>query len=506
MGNRNILTNTNYAVYSISAVFFILSLWGVLHHELWLDEAHHYLLARDSTSLSDLLINTRYEGHPISWNLILYALTRYTIDPFWMQLLHILIMTLTVGVFLKKAPFSLVFKLLFVFGYFMFYEYNIISRNYNLGILFVFLACTFYSKRATHFLTISFLLGLASNSHAIILILSSSIMAMISLERLIIDKKIKSQQTWIGIVGFGLLLLISLLQIIPPSDTSFFSHGENVSFLEKIPKSISPFFKSIVLVPDISIHSFWNSNLLVNLSKPLAGIIAIISLCIPYLLLTHKKLILYMYFGIVVTGIFFYISSLNAARYYGILYLFLITALWFDYYTGEEKHRPSFLSVSKHKSLRHILMYTILGIHFISGVYAYTADIKRPFTTAQQTATFLKENNLDTKTIVTQACNGTALSAYIGKAIYFTKTNSFESYCTFNRPSTVAEQGMVGVLQSIDQLLQTEKESFIFIAHTAFFDTESQKNSPQLEIRLIAAFEGSIINKGNHYIYEISKS
>lgn len=506
MSNLHAFKNSNYAVYVVSAVFFILSLWGILNHELWLDEAHHYLLARDSASLSELLTNTRYEGHPIAWNLILYALTRYTIDPIWMQLIHITIMTVAVGLFVKKAPFSWIFKLLFIFGYLMFYEYNIISRNYSLGILLVFFACTFYHKRATHYITIALLLGLASNSHAILLILASSIMAMISWERLIIDKKYRAQQSWIGLFLFGVLLLSSVLQIIPPSDTSFFSHGANVSFLEKIPKSISPFFKSIVLVPDINLSSFWNSNLLVNASKPLAGIIAIISLLIPYLLLTQKKLMLYMYFGIFVTGIFFYITSLNAARYYGILYLFLVTALWFDAYAVTDKQKPFFLSVNTHNSLRRVLIYLIVSIHFASGVYAYSTDIMRPFTTAQQTAAYLKENNLDAKTIVTKACNGTALSAYIGKPIYFTKTNSFESFCTFNRPATIVEQGMTEVLQSIEQLLQSETESIIFISHNAFFEAKPEKHSLQLEIELIAAFKGSIINKGNHFIYEISKS
>ena len=37
-----------------------------------------------------------------------------------------------------------------------------------------------------------------------------------------------------------------------------------------------------------------------------------------------------MYFGIFATAGFFFITMMNAARYYGILYFFLITALWFE--------------------------------------------------------------------------------------------------------------------------------------------------------------------------------
>ena len=522
MTNPSSWQHSNYAVYGITVLFFALSLWGITRHELWLDEAHHYLLARDSSSLLDLFTNTRYEGHPIGWNLILYWITRISTNPIWMQVFHISIMTLTVGIFLKKAPFSWTFKLLFIFGYFMFYEYNILSRNYNLGILFVFLACSLYHQRAVKFIGISILLGIACNSHAIFLILAGTLMAMITLERLTTKELRVSKSTWVGILIFGVLALISILQVIPPTDTSFFNQGERISFLEKIPKSISPFFKGIFIMPDVTINSFWNSHILVNYSKPIAGIAAIGSLAVPYLLFyKNRNLVIYMYVGIIVTGLFFYITLLNAARYYGILYLFLITALWIDNYAFSsaevytERSRSTkakkilfLLSENTLEKIRPVLIYSILGVHFIAGVYAFTMDLSRPFTTAKQTAQYLKENNLQDKIIATKACNGTALSAYTGKQVFFTKTESFESYCTFNRPSLQFKQGTVATITSIKQLLKTSKESIIFITHEPFFDATQNKEwilyNEEIRITSLTQFEGSIINKGNHYIYEIS--
>src|SRR5207237_1783887 len=117
--------------YFIAAVYFALSLVGILHHEIWLDEMHHFLLARDSRNISELIFNARYDGHPLLWDSVLLLLTRFTHDPFYMQLLHIIISLAMVIAFLRNSPFTLMFKLFFVFGYFMFYEYNIISRNYS---------------------------------------------------------------------------------------------------------------------------------------------------------------------------------------------------------------------------------------------------------------------------------------------------------------------------------------------------------------------------------------
>lgn len=502
--------NANSFVYSTTLLFFVLSLWGIINHELWLDEAHHYLIARDSTSFKNLITNTRYEGHPILWNLILYGLTRITTNPIWMQVLHISIMTFSVGIFFKKAPFPLIFKLLFVFGYFMFYEYNIISRNYSLGILFVFLTCSFYQERNSQFATIAFLLGLACHSHAIFLLLASTIMAMIVLERLQIERLNLSRKTGIGICIFSILLSLSVLQIIPPSDTLFFEQKTNISFLQKIAKSSTPFFKSIFLVPDVTQHSFWNTNMLVTYSKTLAGVLAMISLIIPYFLFyKNKKLLCFLYFGIVITGLFFFITNLNAARYYGILYLFLITALWFDVQSGVGNFAAHFTNVSRqYKKPRTILIYTILGLHFVFGIYAFSMDIAHPFTTAKQTAQYLKNNNYVEKTIATKACHGTALSAYIETSVFFTKTNSYASFCTFNNPVIKQEQDTDALLQAIAALITSKNASIIFVTHEPLFDSSQSytKKIPDngIEIVFLKQLDGSIVNKGNHYIYEIS--
>jgi hypothetical protein len=51
-----------------------------------------------------------------------------------MQGLHLLIATTTVYLFVRFAPFSLLQRLLFSFGYFPFYEYSVICRSYGLSL------------------------------------------------------------------------------------------------------------------------------------------------------------------------------------------------------------------------------------------------------------------------------------------------------------------------------------------------------------------------------------
>jgi len=316
----NSLPNSYISVSGVALLFFIISLCGILNHELWLDEAHHYLLARDSSSLYNLFINTRYEGHPVLWNTLLFVLTRWTTNPIWMQLLHVCIMTGAVFIFLKNAPFAWSFKLLFIFGYYILFEYNLFSRNYSLGLLFIFLACSLYQHRESRFITLSLVLGIACNSHAIFLLLACAIMSLVTLERVLLEKKVTSLRLWMGILTFLSLAILSLVQIIPPLDTTFFDKTVSMSLIERMTRACTPLFKSLILIPDMADYSFWNTHLIVNHARPIAVILSVFSFFFPWFLFKRNIiLVCYVYFGIVITIIFYFATNLSATRYFGVI-------------------------------------------------------------------------------------------------------------------------------------------------------------------------------------------
>src|SRR5580692_7021680 len=79
-------TDQKFAL-SLTAVFA--ALLGVLlaFHVLWRDEAQAFVAARD-LSLAGLFAHMPYEGHPALWHLLLWGVTRLTVRPEWMQVLH----------------------------------------------------------------------------------------------------------------------------------------------------------------------------------------------------------------------------------------------------------------------------------------------------------------------------------------------------------------------------------------------------------------------------------
>ena len=261
-------------------LFFVLSFIGVQHHELWLDEAHHWLLARDSHSFTEVYQNTRYEGHPILWNVLMYLVSRLSTNFWWMQFIHISISTTAVFIFLKNAPFRIWLKLLFIFGYFTFYEYNIISRNYGLGMLLLFWAMSYFPNRSTKTIIISILLALLCNTHAIFCIPAICYMLVLVWEQ-------KNQPNTKKLILFCLIFtagaLLALYQIIPPQDTNFFEIKEDVQVVNRIARSISPFFKGVFAIPNVNTLHFWNTNLLFDLNKVVAFGLACVSLLLPLL-------------------------------------------------------------------------------------------------------------------------------------------------------------------------------------------------------------------------------
>ena len=104
-------------VWIITFLFFSVSFFGILHHEMWRDELQSWLVAKDAHSIAELFKNSTYEGHPMGWYLLLFFVNIFTSSPFAMQILNVLIGTAFIFLFVKHSGFSLLQSVLFVFGY-----------------------------------------------------------------------------------------------------------------------------------------------------------------------------------------------------------------------------------------------------------------------------------------------------------------------------------------------------------------------------------------------------
>lgn len=498
----------NTYILLLTALYFVVSFIGILHHEFFIDEAHHWLLARDSASVHELFINTRIEGHPLIWSLLLYAITRFTTDPFWMQLLHILISTATVVLFLKKAPFSWLFKILFIFGYFMIFEYNLISRNYILGVFFLFLACSIFENRKKRFNWVCIFLALAANIHLMFSIIAFALFLTLLVENLQKDS-FSSRQHLIGYLIFGLGISSIIIQIQYTDSTWLLDPINAMPIQERLVIGFGSLFKGLVVIPDFRTLYFWNSNFIVNTCRPLAGVLAILIYFLPLLLFfKNRKTLFFVYTALVGAQIFFFITQRAATRFQGMTYIIIIMALWIEKsYDLETFKLKDFLNRLQLTLWRKPIIYSILIIQFCSGIYAYTMDYRYPFTSGKETVDFLKKEKLDQKEIVTSTCDGTILSAYLERKIWFLCDGSYQSFCHWNagcveigKPNMTAE--------FLINYMNSHKDAIFVSYYPIAYDLHENIWMPlnrNIRFRLLKKFDLNMVDKTYYYVFEVSK-
>ena len=84
-------------------IYSILTLAGALNHELWIDEAQAWNIARDN-SIAGIIDVMKYEGHPPLWHFILYVFSHlgfsWSILPFISWAFNVL----TAAIIIYKFP------------------------------------------------------------------------------------------------------------------------------------------------------------------------------------------------------------------------------------------------------------------------------------------------------------------------------------------------------------------------------------------------------------------
>ena len=450
----------------LTLVFFILGIIGILNHEMWFDELQAWLIARDSSSLADLLMNIKYEGQPGLWHLCLYFISKLTTNPVSMQFFHLAIATLTVYLFVQYSPFNKLHKSLFIFSYYIFYEYSLLNRNYSLGVLFIVLFCIFIVNR--NYLAGFLSLAILANTNIMGLLVAFSLTATLIFEYLIQGKSIFFKSSHKQAIIFGLPLCISgiglaVYQILPPPDRHYGQIEQELSrlvsnassktitetviyHLEKVSRTLALIWKSFVPIPNFLKYQSWDTNIVLTLPTFFQIGVVLIALCIIiYLLIlfSDQPTILFLYvLGISLMLSFMHvITAARHVRHLGYLFIFSLACLWlfnsFNVLKIKPKKEPSKIA-GLAKNYQSVFLTTILSLQVVAGIFSYVKDLMYPFTVSKSVASFIKTNRLERLTIVGSPDFPIAsLSAYLNKPIYNPVSKQFDTYVVWSNARTV---------------------------------------------------------------------
>lgn len=508
----------------LSLVFFSLAFFGILHHEMWRDEIHTWLVAQKSESLWNLFYQMRYDGHPSIWYLCVYGLTRITKNAIAMQIFHIMIATGSVYLFSLYSRFSRFQIILFTFSYFSFFEYALVSRSYSLGILSTFWCCKLITDRHRNYLAISIILAVMANVSFYTLVVAFSILLGLSIEVIFLPwlqqensqnetlthsilrqrNNPKLASIYLVIAILGITIALAQMQFFAPADRAnvegwFFHFDANRFF-----SSLSILYKSFLPIPALKV-TFWNQYIMgIWVQAPL--FLPLLCFSILCLIRTPIPLLIYLS-GLGSILLFNYTKYFGAARHYGHIWILFIACLWiakyykvfFSWNFLDQKidRLLSSFNFSIFEKRKEVIITSLLVCHFISGFYAWGIDLVHPFSTAQAASHFIQTKYAREDFFLSGFPDWSAASfpAYLDREIYYPNRDGFGTFVLWNnkRQAITTEDAIARVQEEVSRRSQDS----IFILNAPLSIEESS------DLSLIATFKGSIVGDEDSYLYWI---
>lgn len=208
---------------------------GIAWHEPWADEAQAWLLARDQGWWHLMAHAMRYEGSPGLWHSLLWVLIRLHVSFVGMHWVSGAIAAAGVLVLLRYAPFPLILRILFPFGFWLAYQNAVVARSYVLFAVLAFSAAALLRSMARDevaadrrkLVGLAVLLGLMANLslHGFVASLGFAIVALAILRR----RARAGTPTRKAMPALVLCCfwVIAVATTVPPSDVSF-AAGKNL--------------------------------------------------------------------------------------------------------------------------------------------------------------------------------------------------------------------------------------------------------------------------------------
>jgi hypothetical protein len=417
----------------VPVLFAVAVLLGISHHELWRDEAKAWLIARHSDSLLDLFHNRRYEGHPIAWYALVYFASRAWSNPVVMQILHAVIAIPAMVVFVRWAPFGKLAKVLFAAGLFPMYEYAVVSRNYALGMLVLFVALALFSSPRRRPIAFALILVVLANTSLYGLLFAAAMGAawivrdLVNREWRTSDRRAKVRES----VGLSIVIagcVVAMLQIVPPPPASAPHRSRLAVFSEPrftgvgMKEAVSRAWDSFVPIPTWRYRQFYGNvlrgpNRFAMTARFLASVVILGGIFVAL----KRSPPAVVFFAIAALAMIVFEAALfdGGLRHHGHLFIAMIAAVWlWSATTGGQLPRRW-----------NIALVGLLSVHACVGAWYLYSDLRLPYSPSVQTAELLqKRYGKDFDLIADPANYASPVEAYLDVPVYFPARRSWGTF------------------------------------------------------------------------------
>lgn len=215
------ISNPKVFAILVATIFFLANLVLVWFHEPWRDEANPWQIAK-AINFENFYDVMRVEPHPMLWYLILAPFAKLGFPYFTTSIISLLIMTISVFLLVRFAPFSKSAKVAVVLSSAFLYFNSVISRNYCLVVLIVVILAINYKNRLAHPFRYLLLIALLLQTHFLASGLAGALFIVFSYD---LWKHGRAKRSKLLPILFGYLLIaISLFSSMPMILGSLSSH------------------------------------------------------------------------------------------------------------------------------------------------------------------------------------------------------------------------------------------------------------------------------------------
>jgi hypothetical protein len=491
-----------YFVFGILLFYCIIELTGTAFHVLWADELHSWSIALNSHSVSELLRNKSYEGHPVLWYFILYGIKTFTMNLAGIKIVHSVIAICSVYLFLRFGPFTRLQKSLFVLGYYPLFEYAIINRNYAIEVLLLIIFLVLFRERYRFPVLISIVLFLVMQTNVFGIILTIAFILALVFEILFIKKGnpaavINRKSLIVPALVLSAGFLIAILSIRTPSNYFItYPLPFGAITIGNFLNSVASFWRGMVPVP-APVHHFWDTNFV---GPVIVQFVLAVGLLFTTVILFSKRPLVLLLFSTGMAGMLLFVFDFytGSLRHHGHYYLLFIACLWISGEMGEEQ-RPFRLAVLEkyYRFLtrnRNLLLTIFLAIHMGAGVYSLFRQVFTPFSDAKLAADYIRENKLDRFTIAGDwDWYAASVEAHSNKDFYYYARNAFTKFVILDNKRTEYPQSEI--IRRTDSLSRAINDTLLVVLNYPL------KNAVPCGFRPVATFTGGIHPLEQYYLY-----
>lgn len=314
-----------YAKILIPLIYFILCLILSFNRVPFWDEARAWLISQNCSPIEFLSL-MKLECHFSLWYIVIAPFAKLDLlYPYSIYVINAIFAFISIFLLWNKSPFNLFQKTIITFGVPFLFLWGCVARCYSIGILFLFLALSTYSKRFEK--PYKYLILLCLSAH-------TSVMGFIGSFFLILVFLYENfrKKDFIKFLGIFILSnLLILLQIYDPNP-DYLKQAPEMAFLRDF---VWYLLNPIIIIPQYKVQS-----LLMTILR--LSVIVTSFVYIAFTLKNNKKILFFIvstYFSMVVLFTFFYSGNF---WHYFYFYLYFIVAIWI---LKIENKIPKFLNI-----------------------------------------------------------------------------------------------------------------------------------------------------------------